>query len=151
MEQAMGAIVCAIRGWPDSQPTVLEGIALAKRTGLPLHFLYVVNLDFLSRTSSSRTHTISEEMHQMGEFILLKAQSAASDQGVEATSDVRQGEVREEIVALCHEIDAQYLVMGRPRLEGEESIFSQELQAKFVERVSEETGAEVILTESAES
>ncbi|RMF49572.1 MAG: universal stress protein, partial [Anaerolineae bacterium] len=47
----MSAIVCAIRGGPASQPTIRRAIALALETSLPLHFLYVVNLDFLSSTS----------------------------------------------------------------------------------------------------
>ena len=67
----MPGIVCAVRGGTDSQATIAEAIDLAQGTGLQLYFLYVVNLDFLVRTSVGRTHTISEQMHQMGEFILL--------------------------------------------------------------------------------
>ena len=78
----MSGIVCAVRGGPASQPTIQRAIALAKETGLPLFFLYVVNLDFLDSTTRSRTHTISKEMAQMGEFILLMAKSKAEAQGV---------------------------------------------------------------------
>jgi hypothetical protein len=67
----MTGIICAIRGGPASQPTIARSIALAQETSLPLHFLYVVNLDFLTRTSLSRVHVIAQEMQQMGEFILL--------------------------------------------------------------------------------
>ena len=51
----MPGIVCAVRGGPASQPTIEKAIALALETGLPLCFLYVVNLDFLSQTPTSRS------------------------------------------------------------------------------------------------
>ena len=47
----MPGILCAVRGGPASQPTIAKAIALAQETGLPLYFLYVVNLDFLSLVS----------------------------------------------------------------------------------------------------
>lgn len=143
----MSAIVCAIRGGPASQATIARSITLAKETGLPLYFLYIVNLDFMSHTSSTRTHTISEEMHQMGEFILLQAQATASERGISAEGVVRQGDVGPEIVTLCHELDADYLVLGRPLAQKEESIFTQELLAQFVALAEEQTGAQVVLTE----
>jgi nucleotide-binding universal stress UspA family protein len=143
----MSAIVCAIRGGPASQATIAQAITLAQETGLPLYFLYVVNLDFLSRTTSTRVHTISEEMHQMGEFILLQAQATASGQNAPAEGVVRKGNVGQEIVTLCHELQADYLVLGRPRTQKEESIFTRELLTQFVARAEEQTGAKVILTE----
>jgi Na+/H+ antiporter NhaD/arsenite permease-like protein len=76
----MSGIVCAIRGGPHSQPTIDEAISLARETDLPLYFLYIVNLDFLAHTTSARTHTINLGMEQMGEFILLAAQSRVADQ-----------------------------------------------------------------------
>ena len=141
----MGGIVCAIRGGPDSQDTIARSIALAKETGQSLHFLYVVNLDFLSHTSSSRTHTISKEMQQMGEFILLTAQTRASAQGVTAEGVVRHGKVGEEIVALCHELAADYLVLGQPRFQYEDSVFTQDKLTQFIEETEKQTGARVIL------
>ena len=65
----MNGIVCAIRGGPHSQPTINKAISLAWETGLPLFFLYIVNLDFLTHALSTRTHTINQEMELMGEFV----------------------------------------------------------------------------------
>ena len=141
----MPGIICAVRGGPDSQPTIAQAIALAQETNLPLYFLYVVNLDFLSRTSTARTHTISEEMHEMGEFILLTAKASASEQGYSAEGIVRHGDVGQEIVDLCHELAADYLVLGHPRHEHEESVFSQEQLHQFVEQAEKRTGARVVL------
>jgi nucleotide-binding universal stress UspA family protein len=141
----MSGIVCAVRGGPDSHPTIARAIALAKETGLPLFFLYVVNLDFLDHTTSSRTKTISEEMHQMGEFILLTAQARAAEQEVAAEGVVKEGVVVTEIAELCREIGAGYLVMGQPRIESEDSIFSATVLADFVGRIEAQTGAKVVL------
>lgn len=143
----MSGIVCAIRGGPDSRATITTAISLALKVGQPLYFLYVVNLDFLSRTSSTRVHTISKEMQQMGEFILLAAQASAKEHSIAAEGIVRQGNVSQEIVNLCHELSASYLVLGQPRLQREESIFSQDRLVEFVEQAEMQTGAKVILAD----
>ncbi len=145
----MSGIVCAIRGGPSSQPTIDRAVALARETGLPLHFLYVVNLDFLTRTITSRVRTISEQMRQMGESILLAAQAQAAVQDVPAQIVVRQGEVGEEIAALCHEVSADYLVLGRPGGADEGDVFTQDRLAQFRERIEQETGASVVLSEGS--
>jgi len=143
----MSGIVCAVRGGPASQPTIAQAIAQAQQTGLPLYFLYVVDLDFLSHTSSSRVQTISKQMQQMGEFILLTAQTTAAAQGVNAEGVVRHGDVVGEITGLCHEIDADYLILGRPqgREDDEESVFTQDMFKQFVAQIEEQTGARVVL------
>jgi nucleotide-binding universal stress UspA family protein len=143
----MPGIVCAVRGGPASQPTIAKAIALAQETGLPLCFLYVVNLDFLSQTPTSRVHTISQEMHQMGEFILLMAQEAAARQGISAEGVVRRGSVAEELIGLCHELEADYLVVGMPKVDQEDTVFTQELLREFVAHTEEQTGATVVFPE----
>jgi nucleotide-binding universal stress UspA family protein len=143
----MSGIICAIRGGPDSRVTIGKAIELAQATGLPLYFLYVVNLDFLAHTSSTRMHTISKEMRQMGEFILLTAQTTASTQGITAEGVVRQGNVGEEIVDLCHQLAADYLILGRPRFQEEENVFDRERLQQFMEQTEKQTGARVILPE----
>jgi nucleotide-binding universal stress UspA family protein len=141
----MSGIVCAVRGGPDSQPTISKAITWAKETGLPLYFLYVVNLDFLTHTSSSRVHAVTQEMQQMGEFILLTAQSEASAHGVTAQGIVRQGNVMEEITKLCHEMEAGYLVVGSPKGKEEQNVFTQDAMTNFVARIEQQTGAKVVM------
>ena len=143
----MPGIVCAVRGGPHSQPTIARSIDLAQETGQPLYFLYVVNLDFLSHTPTSRVHTISEEMRQMGEFILLMAQQMADRQGISAEAVIRHGNVGAELVTFCHEIEAAYLVLGRPKVERGDAVFTQERLDQFVEYIKEQTGAMVIFPE----
>ncbi|MBN1660487.1 MAG: universal stress protein [Anaerolineae bacterium] len=141
----MSGIVAAIRGGPDSKSTIDTAINLAKDKELPLYFLYVVNLDFLARTSSTRVQTISHEMHQMGEFILLTAQAEAALKGVAAQGIVRHGDVGTEIVNLAREIGADYLVLGQPGQQQEQSLFTHDLLRQFIVRFEEQTGAHVIL------
>jgi nucleotide-binding universal stress UspA family protein len=143
----MSGVVCAIRGGPRSQHTIERGIALAQETGLPLHFFYIVNLALLTRTTTSRVSTISEQMRQMGESILLAAQAQAAAHGVLALAAVRQGVVEEEIAALCHQLSADYLVLGQPGDPDGENVFTQGELAQFRERVERETGASVSLSE----
>ena len=145
----MGGIICAIRGGPNSQPTIERAVALAKETGQPLYFLYVVNLGFMSHTSSARVHTISEEMDQMGDFILLMAKDEAARQGVEAQGVIRHGNVLDEIVALCRELQAGYLVLGHPKIGREDTVFTHEQLQRFVARIEEQTGAKVVLAGEA--
>ena len=147
----MSGIVCAVRGGPSSRHTIDRAVALAQETGLSLHFLYIVNLDFLTHTVTSRVRTISEQMHQMGESILLTAQARAAAQGVTAHTVVRQGEVGEEISAFCHELGADYLVLGRPAGADEADVFTHDRLAQFRERIEEETGARVILSERSDT
>jgi nucleotide-binding universal stress UspA family protein len=144
----MSGIVCAIRGGPASRPTIEKAIQLAVETELPLYFLYVVNLDFLSHTSSSRTHLISKELTEMGEFILLTAQSKAQAKGIDANGIVHKGNVRDEIVNLCQEMMADYVVLGKPKVQpGKENVFTEDRLDRFAERIAEESGAEIILAE----
>jgi nucleotide-binding universal stress UspA family protein len=139
----MSGIVCAIRGGPASQPTIERAISLAKETELPLYFIYVVNLDFLTHTQSSRTHSIEKDLHHMGEFILLTVQSKAEAEGVLAEGIVRQGSVGEQIISAAKELEANYVVLGTPQGIHEADHFTQERFYEFIRRIEEESSAEV--------
>ena len=143
----MSGIVCAIRGGPASQTTIRKSIEMASESGLPLYFVYVVNLDFFSHTTRSRVHTVSQEMHEMGEFILLTAQAKADAQGVKAEGIVRHGLVINEIITLCQEIAASYVILGEPRGQGEVDNLAHEHLTQIGERITKESGAKVILVE----
>ena len=142
----MSGIVCAIRGGPESQQTIARAISLAQSSGLPLHFLYVVNLEFLSRTSGSRVQTISAEMEQLGKFILLAAQTSAAALGVSAFTHVRHGKVDDEIINLCQDVGASFVVVGW-RGEREQSLLTRHLLEKFSQRITDETEAIVVMSE----
>ena len=144
----MSGILCPIRGGPGSKGAIDHGIQLAKQTGDQLHFLFVVNLDFLNLTVTSRTQVLSAEMRGMGEFILLTARAKAEDEGVIAGCTVRQGDVMDEIVNLAKEIEASYVILGRPQRGETENIFTADQLQAFVQRIEEDTGSKVMLVET---
>jgi nucleotide-binding universal stress UspA family protein len=146
----MPGIVCAIRGGPASQPTIHRAITLAEDTGLKILFLYVVNLDFLERTASSRTHTITKELRQMGDFILLTAQDQANSKGIIADGIIREGNVGKEIIRLCQEIQADYIVLGSPIGEHEHNEFTRERLNRFASFIENTSGAKAVLPEENE-
>lgn len=141
----MSGIVCAIRGGASSQATINQAIRTAQETHLPLYFLYILNLDFLGKASQSRTQIISEEMQELGEFILLAAQAQAEKQGVTAKGIIREGEVVEdEIIDLCRELSADYVILGLPKGTTEWNVFTHERLNHFRQRIEQETGAKVL-------
>ncbi len=142
----MSGILCAIRGGPASQPTISLAIETAKKYDLPIYFLYIVDLDFLASTNSSRLQTISEEMVEMGEFILLATQTQAEREGVTAHGIVRHGDVSKEIVALGLEVSANYVILGKPK-EEKTNVFTHDRLHSFAEIITEKTGAEVLFAE----
>jgi nucleotide-binding universal stress UspA family protein len=146
----MSGIVCAIRGGPASQPTIHKAIALAEETEQKIYFLYVVNLDFLERTTSSRTHTISRELRQMGNFILLTAQDQANSRGMSADGVIREGNIGEEIIRFCREIQADYIVLGRPKGEHEHNEFTRDRLNLFAQLIEDSSGAKAVLVEEEE-
>jgi nucleotide-binding universal stress UspA family protein len=144
----MGGILCPIRGGPGSQSAIELGIDLAKETGERLHFLYVVNLDFLNLTEMSRTHVLSAEMRGMGEFIVLTAQAKAEEAGVSAEGSVRQGDLTQEIIDLAKELEASRVILGRPRHDDQVNVFTDERLRAFVEHLEQATGSKVVLAEA---
>jgi K+-sensing histidine kinase KdpD len=140
----MSGILCAIRGGPSSQPTITASIRLAQEIQEIIYFLYVVNLDFLTHTSSSKTNHISKEIEEMGEFILLSAQEQATSEGVEAECVIREGKVMDEIIACCEEKNSSYVIIGRPLEEHEDNLLTLEKLEAFAERLEESCQAQVI-------
>lgn len=142
----MAGIVCAIRGGPLSQSTIDRSIELAQESGETIYFLYVVNLDFLTHSSSSKTEHISQEMREMGEFILLDAQEHAQERGVRAEGVIRDGIVIDEIISFCAETHPDYVVLGQPETERENNLLTSDRLEEVTARIKEVTDAEIVLS-----
>lgn len=140
----MGVILCAIRGGPECQPAIARAITLAQETGLPVHFLYIVNRDLLANANSAQARAISGQIRQMGRSILRTALAWASTEDVTAQGVIRQGKVGDEIASLCRDLGADYLILGRPEAHEERNVFSEALLPEFIERIEKQTGAEVV-------
>jgi len=143
----MPGIICAVRGGPSSQPTIHRAITLAQEVGQPIHFLYVVNLDFLTSTASSRSQVITHELTELGQFILDAACVQAERAGVQAETVVRHGNVVAQIIDVCQELDAQYILLGVPRRGRETNVLEHPELDNLAAQLHETTGAEVILVE----
>lgn len=142
----MPGIICAIRGGPASQSTINKSITLAKESGQTIFFLYVVNLDFLARSTRSRTGHIGEELREMGEFILLNAQDQAQRQDCSVEMVISDGNVIEEIIALCLEIDADYIILGRPGQGNESNLLDEGEFQEIINHIEEQTATTVVLS-----
>ena len=138
----MSGIICAIRGGLDCRGTLAQAIALAQSTDLPLQFLYVVNRDLLSNVGDNHVHTVSEKMHHMGEAVLLAARTKA-----DALDIAAEGEVGGEIIGLCHDLSADYVVLGYPRTEREGNIFGANSLEDLCGRIERECDVRVVLAE----
>ncbi len=139
----MGKILCPTRGGEGSYRTQDAAVAMARERGDRLVFLYVVDLDFLSKTERAvRPDVVAEQMTHLGEFLLSMAQERARGRGVEAGGIVRQGDVREEIKAAAVEEGATLVVLGQATEGDAECAFAPESLLKFAEQVEAETGVE---------
>ena len=143
----MPGIVCAIRGGPDSQPTITRAISLSKETNLPLYFLYVINLEFLTLTESSKTSIISEELEHVGEFILLAATEDAKIEHIHAEGIIRHGSVKDEIIKVAQNVQANYVILGLPQGVDEKNVFAIDHIQEFSKLIENESEAKVVFAE----
>jgi nucleotide-binding universal stress UspA family protein len=137
----MGKILCATRGGEASYRTQDAAIALAKERGDELYFLYVVDLQFLDKTAAPIVVDVEGELVKMGEFLLTMAQERAAAQGINAQTVVRQGRIREEMVATAGQMKATLIVLGRPA--GSTAQFDQNALQSFADSLRNETGIDV--------
>lgn len=139
----MGLILCATRGGEASYRSQQVAISLAKERGDEIIFLYIINLDFLDKTSAPIVVDIENELEQMGRFFLLMAKERAVEEGVEVRTLIRRGDVREEIIRVAMEEQVTLVVLGRPV--GKLSAFLESSLEEFRQEIEKETGAETAL------
>lgn len=142
----MSVIVCSIRGGVESKATVDQAIALARATCLPLHFLYVVNSDLLPAAGGDEMDALIESVRQMGLSVLGAAKAWADSQGIRSQGVVRHGSVKDEIAAVCQDLDPAYLVLGRPQGRKPENVFTQTLLETFVHQIEQQTRVSAVLS-----
>ena len=139
----MTAIVCAIRGGEESHATINRAVELAEEVKLPLNFLYVVNDDTLSDIQGNQFEVILDRLFHEGNTILSIAVSKTK--GITADGIIRSGKVREKILDLCQEFDADYLVLGKPGIDERRNTFTNKKLKRFRKRVERESKARVVV------
>jgi nucleotide-binding universal stress UspA family protein len=124
---------------------VAQAITLAKNTHLPLHFLYVVNRDLMLPASNDCIHAVSEKMHQMGQAVLSAVENKTSALGIASETMVCQGNVGVEILSLCRDLDADYVILGCPK-DPRANIFTGDSLKRLSQQIEMEVGAQVVLS-----
>ena len=143
----MNRILCAVRGGPDSDKTIANAIAFAKKERVRLVLLYVINLGRFLASSGDRMESMAIELRRMGEYVLLMAQAMAAREGVVADTFVREGGVLEEIFAICQEMGIDSIVMGKPLPDSDENCFSFEKLETFALKMKDDYGVKIIFAE----
>lgn len=146
----MSGIVCAVRGGVFSQKTIHQAIKFSKEKQQKVYFLYVVNLDFLSNALHANLPVMEEEMREMGEFILLAATSQAMTAGVEAETVVKKGIVGEQIIEVCKEINADYVILGSPQTGQQGNLIESDAIKEFAKKIEDASNAKVIYVNGIE-
>jgi len=134
----MAIILCATRGGEEGYRTQDKAIAMAKERGDTLLFLYVVDLQFLDKTAAPIVVDVENEISDMGEFLLLMAKERAAEQGVEANTICRKGNLRQEIKITALEMNVSLVLLGHPVSDA--SAFQLAGLEKFAQEIEAETG-----------
>jgi nucleotide-binding universal stress UspA family protein len=113
--------------------------------GDELVFLYVAGIGFLDKMAIPVVVNVETRLEKLGHFQLVIAQERAAEQGIEAQTIVRIGELRAELVNVAEEIGATIIMMGRSQ--GPDSAFSDAAIKAFVSDLQAETGVEVRILE----
>ena len=134
----MSKILCATRGGEASYRTQDAVIARARRDGAQVLFLYVVDLDFLSKTARAvRPDVVQHEMERMGSFLLAMACERAAKEGVEARPVLRSGALADALMDVAREEAVTLIAVGRPAREG---VFELAGLETLTARIEQETG-----------
>ncbi len=134
----MGKILCATRGGEASYRTQDAVIARAKRDGSEILFLYVVDVEFLSKTARAvRLDVVHQEMERMGRFLLAMACERAAKQGVEAQTVLSDGTLAKAMTEVARQEDVTLIAFGRPAKEG---VFRLADLEALTKKIEEETG-----------
>ena len=139
----MGRILCATRGGEASHRPQDAAIALAKKQGDELIFLYVADSSFLNQTAAPLVVDVESRLVKMGEFLLLMAQERAAAQGISAQTIVREGRLRAELVGAARELEVDLIVLGRSVDRHQLAIFDETALQAFAISLQMITGAEV--------
>jgi nucleotide-binding universal stress UspA family protein len=141
----MSVILCALRGGTTSKATISRAISLAQDVSLPVHFLYVVNRELVSQSTHRTAFTAKAQLRQMGRSMLLVAQAIANSHGIAAHGGVRDGNVEDQIIGQCQELDAEYLVLNQSNGQETPRVFTPDRMERFKDRVREETTASIVM------
>ncbi len=107
-------VVCATRGGPASQQVHERAIELAGERHGELVFLHIVDTTALAGLDPAHAAALTQQQRALAQSILRQAQAQARAAGVQARTELREGEVAATLQSSVREMDADVLVMGYP-------------------------------------
>jgi nucleotide-binding universal stress UspA family protein len=108
----MMTILCPTRGGNESHPNQDFAINLARERDADLLFLYVSNIQLISRAGPPIVVDIEEELDEVGDFLLAMAQERAEKSGVLAKTEVRRGILSKVLKEVIREKGINTVVLG---------------------------------------
>jgi len=141
----MKKILCPTRGGKESHPNQDFAINLAKERGAELLFMYVSNIQLISRSGPPIVVDIEEELDELGDFLLSMAQERAEKSAVLVNSTVRRGIFSEVLKEVIIEEKIDTVILGSAP-EGTGLVSHEHLQ-ELSEELSKELGVEFIVVQ----
>jgi len=142
----MQAILCATRGGLASQTAQKAASDLARKTGLPLIYLYVVNTEFMRCTTGlGHLDDAARELTKLGEFILAVAVERAEAEGVQASGIVHAGKWQDELLAVAKDKRPRYVVLGSPGLDSLQDPAATQHMRERAAQIKQASGADVVI------
>lgn len=138
----MHSIICATRGGDSSRAVEFAAINLAKTTGKPLVFLYVIDTTSYGDLEEMMLSALRDELFWMGSTLLRIAERRAKAANLKAEIVIREGPVREEISNFAASTQADLLLLGAPR-HNSMTIFAENEIEKFAHSIHQSTGIPV--------
>jgi nucleotide-binding universal stress UspA family protein len=136
----MTTILCPTRGGKESHPNQDFAVNLAKERGADLLFMYVSNIQLISRSAPPIVVDIEEELDELGDFLLSMAQERAEKSGIIAKATVRHGVFSEVLREVIVENKIDTVVLGSsPK---EPGIVSYERLQELSTELGKELGVE---------
>lgn len=136
----MTNILCPTRGGKESRPNQDFAINLAKERGADLWFMYVSNIQLISRSGPPIVVDIAEELDELGDFLLSMAQERAEKSGIPAKVTVRRGVFSTVLKEVIVENKINTVILGSSP--NEPGIVSYEQLQELSTELSDELGVE---------
>jgi nucleotide-binding universal stress UspA family protein len=146
----MKTILAPTRGGERSFPNQDYAIQLAKDRRARLLFLYVNDVQFLNLVASPISVAVAtDELEEMGEFLVAMARERAEKAGVEAETVVKNGVFRDVLEEAIREYEVDTLALGTSS--EETGLTTQAYMRDLGEQFSRDFGVEVILLRDGEA
>lgn len=137
----MAKILLCTDGSPPAKDAAKQAIALAKRMGMKLVALRVVDDERYTSDWQAIRETITKELEEHALRILRDVREEARKEGVEIDPQIRHGDASREIIAFVRENpDIQLVVMGAT---GRRRV-SRQLIGSVAERVVRQVSRELL-------